>query len=115
MDIVDNSVRTAAENAQKNGIAADRYTALCGDIIGDEALRAKLGTGYDLILANIVADVLIAMSGLFGQFLRPGGHLIVSGIITERKDEVLDVLQTKGFRLLDVREKEGWCAALLEG
>ena len=114
VDIVDNSVRTAAENAQKNGISPDRYTAVCGDIIGDEALRTQLGTGYDLICANIVADVLIAMSGLFGTFLRPGGHLIVSGIITERKDEVLDVLETKGFKRLDVREKEGWCAALLE-
>ena len=114
VDIVDNSVRTAVENAAKNGIGTDRYTAYCGDIISDTALREKLGTGYDLICANIVADVLIAMSGLFGGFLKENGYLIVSGIITERADEVLNVLGSAGFRLLRRHEKEGWCAALLQ-
>ena len=113
VDIVDNSVRTAIENAEKNGIGADRYTAYCGDIIGDAALRETIGTGYDLICANIVADVLIAMSGLFGGFLKQDGYLIVSGIITERADEVLDVLTAQGFEKLKVHEKKGWCAALL--
>jgi ribosomal protein L11 methyltransferase len=114
VDIVDNSVRTAIENAGKNGIGADRYTAYCGDIISDTALREKLGNGYDLITANIVADVLIAMSGLFGGFLKAQGYLIVSGIITERADEVLNVLEGAGFTLLKKHEKEGWCAALLQ-
>ena len=113
VDIVDNSVRTARENAEKNGISAAQYTAYCGDIIGDEALRETLGSGYDLITANIVADVLIAMAGLFGGFLKPGGSLIVSGIISERKDEVLDVVTAAGFETLAVKEKEGWAAALL--
>lgn len=113
VDIVDNSVRTARENAEKNGISAAQYTAYCGDIIGDEALRETLGSGYDLITANIVADVLIAMAGLFGGFLKPEGYLIVSGIISERKNEVLDVVTAAGFTTLTVREKEGWAAALL--
>ncbi|MCR5717909.1 MAG: 50S ribosomal protein L11 methyltransferase [Oscillospiraceae bacterium] len=113
VDIVDNSVRTAVENAAKNGIGTDRYTAYCGDIIGDSALRDTLGTGYDLICANIVADVLIAMSGLFRGFLKENGNLIVSGIISERADEVLDVLGEAGFTLVKRQEKEGWCAALL--
>ncbi len=113
VDIVDNSVRTAIENAEKNGIGQDRYTAYCGDICSDAALCEKLGDGYDVICANIVADVLIAMSGLFGKFLKPGGYLIVSGIIIERADEVLDVLNAAGFRTISVKEKEGWAAALL--
>ena len=114
VDIVENSVRTAAENALENGFGPDRYTAYCGDICADAALREQLGTGYDLICANIVADVLIAMSGLFGGFLRPEGHLIVSGIILERADEVLNTLEAAGFTRLAVREKEGWAAALLQ-
>lgn len=113
VDIVENSVRTAVENAGKNGISTDRYTAYCGDIISDTVLREQLGSGYDLICANIVADVLIAMSGMFGGFLKESGYLIVSGIIIERADEVLDVLEQAGFEKLDVREKEGWAAALL--
>ncbi len=113
VDIVENSVRTAVENAEKNGIGADRYTAFCGDICSDPSLRSRIGSGYDVICANIVADVLIAMSGLFGSFLKPGGYLIVSGIIIERADEVLDVLEQAGFRRLSVKEQEGWAAALL--
>ena len=113
VDIVENSVRTAVENAGKNGISTDCYTAYCGDIISDTALREQIGSGYDLICANIVADVLIAMSGMFGGFLKESGYLIVSGIIIERADEVLDVLEHVGFEKLDVREKEGWAAALL--
>ncbi len=114
VDIVENSVRTAVENAGKNGIGEDRYTAYCGDICSDAALCEKIGTGYDVICANIVADVLIAMSGLFGKFLKEQGYLIVSGIIIERSDEVLDVLERAGFKKVAVSEKEGWAAALLQ-
>ena len=114
VDIVDNSVRTAVENAEKNHIPSEKYTAYCGDIISDTALREKIGTGFDLICANIVADVLIAMSDLFGNFLKDKGYLIVSGIITERADEVLNVLTEKGFTKISVQEKEGWCAGLLQ-
>ncbi len=113
VDIEENAVKTAAENAEKNHIPADCYHAYCGDVISDPALRETLGKGYDIITANIVADVLIGMSDLFRQFLRPGGTLIVSGIIMERKDEVLDVLQDSGYTLSEVREKEGWAAAKL--
>lgn len=114
VDIVENSVRTAIENAEKNQIPAEKYLAYCGDICQDNALCKKIGGNYDLICANIVADVLIAMSGLFKGFLKPDGYLIVSGIITERADEVLDVLEEKGFSNIKVHEKEGWVAALLQ-
>ena len=114
VDIVDNSVRTALENAQKNHISPDVYHTYCGDICSDTDLRNTIGSGYDLIYANIVADVLIAMSSLFKGFLKPSGHLIVSGIIIERADEVLDTLKEKGFEVLTVKEKEGWAAALLK-
>ena len=113
VDIVDNSVRTALENAEKNHIRPEVYHTYCGDICSDQALREKIGSGYDLIYANIVADVLIAMSGLFGTFLKSDGHLIVSGIIIERADEVLNELEAHGFEKITVKEKEGWAAALL--
>ena len=113
VDIVDNSVRTALENAEKNHISKENYHTYCGDVCTDTALRETLGTGYDLICANIVADVLIAMSDLFGNFLKQNGYLIVSGIIIERAEEVLGCLREKGFSQIEVREKEGWAAALL--
>lgn len=111
VDIDENSVKIAKENAEKNHIGSDKYTAYCGNIIEDTALCEKIGGGYDLLCANIVADVLIAMSGSFSGFLKPGGKLIVSGIIDMRKDEVLDVIKTKGFVLEETCEKEDWAAA----
>lgn len=114
VDIVDNSVRTALENAEKNKISPEIYHTYCGDICSDTELREKIGSGYDLIYANIVADVLIAMSKLFGTFLKPSGYLIVSGIIIERADEVLNELTANGFEKITVKEKEGWAAALLK-
>lgn len=111
VDIDDNSVRIAAENAQKNGISPERYTALCGDITSDEKLREKIGGGYDIVCANIVADVLIAMSGFFAGFLKDKGKLIVSGIIDARREEVLSTISSCGFELVKSANSEDWNAA----
>lgn len=113
VDIEQNAAAAAVENAEKNGIASEQYHVYCGNVLADDALCASLGGGYDLITANIVADVLIAMATLFPRFLKPNGKLIVSGIITERKDEVLDAIRAAGFTLDTVSEREGWAAALL--
>ena len=111
VDIDANSVKIAGENAQKNHIEAGRYLTACGNICDDKELREKIGTGYDVVCANIVADVLTAMSGFFSAFLKKGGRLVISGIIDSRKDEVLDRIKEKGFELLEVRTKEDWTAA----
>lgn len=110
VDISQNSVETAKENAAKNNIPAEKYTAYCGDIISDSGLAEKIGSGFDLIAANIVADVLIAMSPLFERFVKKGGTLILSGIITERADEVIEAVTSKGYTMLELREKDGWAA-----
>lgn len=112
-DVFDNAVKTAAENVGKNGFSPDRFRALRGNIIDDGALRDTIGTGYDVITANIVADVIIAMSPLFGGFLAEGGTLIVSGIIDERLDEVLTALTENGFAVCGRKNEEGWNAIVL--
>ncbi|MBR6045850.1 MAG: 50S ribosomal protein L11 methyltransferase [Ruminococcus sp.] len=111
VDIDYNSVRIARENAGKNGISDEIYNAYCGNVIDDENLVRQLGNGYDVVCANIVADVLIAMSGRFGEFTADNGILIVSGIIDSRKDEVIDVIKGCGFELIETAEKEDWAAA----
>lgn len=113
VDIEENSIRIAKENAEKNNISSDIFTAVQGNIISDEALVQKIGKSYDIITANIVADVIIAMGGIFPEFLKEKGILIISGIITERIDEVLKSLENSGFKVLEVYEKEGWNAAAL--
>ena len=112
VDIDENSVKIARQNLEKNSIPADRFEVMCGNICEDAALRERIGTGYDVVCANIVADVLIAMSDYFMSFLNDDGVLIVSGIIKQRADEVFAVLKQKGFIMVGIREREDWVAAM---
>ncbi len=113
VDISSDAAKTAQENARKNGIPDERYTSLCGDVTTDEALVEKITrtSGYSLVTANIVADVLIAMADVFKKIIAPGGTLILSGIIDNRKDEVLEVMKSHGFEMLEERGCEMWNAA----
>ena len=111
VDIEKHAVLTAKENAANNGFTAPRYEAVCGFAPADAAFTESLGCGYDLILANIVADVILSMKSMFLEKLRDGGVLLVSGIIDTRADEVLDALAAAGFVLRDRFELRGWVAA----
>ena len=102
---------TAKENALKNHIPEESYTTRFGNILSDEKLAADIDGEYDIITANIVADVLIAMKDYFRRYLKDGGFLIVSGIIEERMEEVLTAIEECGFTRLGVNIKEGWAAA----
>ena len=112
-DIFENAVKTASENIEKNHFIAEKYRAFCGDIISNSALRGEIGGGFNVICANIVADVIIGMSGLFADFLAEGGVLIVSGIIDERLDEVLEALSENGWKKVSALNEEGWNCVLL--
>lgn len=111
-DVFLNAVNTASENVKQNGFDKDCYSAYCGNIIDDVKLREKIGTGYDVITANIVADVIIKMCPLFSGFLKEKGKLIVSGIITERLDEVKAALSENSITIEKITEEEGWNALL---
>ena len=114
VDIEQNAVETASENAQKNNIPFMKYTAYCGDVISNKELDEKIGDGYDVITANIVADVLIAMKDIFRRKIKDNGTLIISGIITERKDEVVNAVVSAGFEVVNNAECEGWAAVELK-
>ena len=113
VDIEQNAAETAAENAAKNNIDLSVYRTYYGNILTDEKLAAEIDGKYDIITANIVADVLIAMKDYFVRYLRDGGTLIVSGIIEERMDEVIDALLSVGFSSPEANVKEGWAAVKL--
>ena len=101
VDIEENATRIAKENAAENHLNPENYTISCGNIITDTALRESIGSGYDVITANIVADVIKGMAPLFPSFLKDNGILILSGIITERADEVLDTVTAYDFAVLE--------------
>ena len=111
-DIFLNAVNTASENIEQNGFDKTRYEAFYGNIADDKALREKIGTGYDLITANIVADVIIKMCPFFRGFLKEKGIVIISGIITERLDEVKEALAAENITVEKITEEEGWNAIL---
>ena len=110
VDIDEKCLNVAYENAALNGIGRDRYTVRVGDVLSDEALRSELGGGYDIVVANIVADVILGLAPMVRQFLKPGGQFLCSGIIDDRAVEVADGLRRCGWAILETREESGWFA-----
>ena len=105
VDIDPMCVRTAGENAARNGVE-DRLTVLVGD------LSDKASGVYDLITANIVAAAILSLAPHVPALLAPGAVFIASGIIDTRKEEVLAGLRAAGLEPFDVREKRGWVCIL---
>lgn len=110
VDIEENAAATALENAEKNHISPDVYKTYYGNILSDEKLASEIDRKYDIITANIVADVIIAMKDYFVRYLKKGGILIISGIIEERMDEVIAAVESAGFSNPEPYVKEGWAA-----
>ena len=108
-DIDRNAVNVAYENAELNGVK-DRLHATEDNILSAESPIRTAGKKYNVVIANIVADVVIAMSPLFRRYLAPKGTLITSGIITERIEDVVFALDKAGFRIMDIRRRDDWAA-----
>ena len=112
VDIDDKCLHVAYENAALNGIDRDTYTVRIGDILRDEALQAAIGGGYQVVLANIVADVIIGLAPAVRGLLAEGGVFLCSGIIDSRAGEVADQLRKNGLEILDTHSDDGWFAYL---
>ena len=108
VDIDPKAPDVVMSNAALNGIGADKMTAWAGDIIADASLRARIGGGYQLVLANIVADVIIPLSAVVRQFMAPGAVFICSGIIEHRWPETEAALISNGFEILDHKSEDEW-------
>ncbi|MBQ3664113.1 MAG: 50S ribosomal protein L11 methyltransferase [Clostridia bacterium] len=102
----------AVENAALNGIGADRYSVYVGDVLTDKTLQKRIEGRYEVVVANIVADVIIRLAPLASGLVKPGGSFIVSGIITERLQEVRDALINAGFTITEEKRMDDWNAVL---
>ena len=111
-DIDEKCMDVAYENAALNGVGRDRYTVRWGDVLTDAALRQEMGAGYDIVVANIVADVIMGLSPHVRPFLKPGGLFLCSGIIDDRAEEVADHLHRDGWEILETHTSEGWFSFL---
>lgn len=106
VDIDAQSVKTAKENAEINNVQNK-----CEFIVGD--LADKISGKYDVICANIVADVIIKLFDNVKDFMTDDGVLIISGIIDIRKDDVLNSAAAHGFKIAEENYKDNWCAFTL--
>ncbi|NCB62557.1 MAG: 50S ribosomal protein L11 methyltransferase [Clostridia bacterium] len=109
VDIDPKAVNVAYENAAMNGIGKDRYRVLSGDVLGDRKMAAELAKEkYQLVLANIVADVIIPLSAHAPEMMTEDGVFLCSGIIDTRADEVRAALEGNGLAVVEKRERDGW-------
>ena len=102
VDIDPVAVKVADENAEINGVT-DKTEFVCGD------LTDKVHGKFEIVTANIVADVIIPLSSKIPQFMTDDGVYIASGIILPRIDEVKSEIE-KYFRIIEIREQEDWAA-----
>lgn len=105
-DIDENSVNVARTTAQLNHL--DNCIFIQND------LAAGIKGKFDIIIANIVADIIIRLAPDISPLLAPGGSFIASGIIDERLDEVQGKLKDLGFDIMDVRMSDGWAAIMAQ-
>lgn len=109
IDIDANAVDVAYSNLALNNLPKERYHAFAGDILTDEKLKENIGK-YDVVIANIVADVIIGLSPFVRNFMKEDAYFICSGIILERLDEVKAALSDAGFEIIDLRTDTDWAA-----
>lgn len=109
IDIDPNAADTAYANAEMNGIGKDRYSVISGNVLGDEkAHELYKGRNFDVVVANIVADVIIELCGLVPEYIKQGGNFITSGIILERLEDVKRALGEHGFEIADIKTDKDW-------
>lgn len=114
VDIDENSARIAKENFELNIADDSKYNVMFGNILNDQLFYDKVcAKKYNLIAANIVADVIIWMAPVFKKVLHEKGFLITSGIIAERAKEVTDALEENGLKVVKFTESSDWAAVCL--
>lgn len=106
-DIDASAPNVVSENAELNCIGRSRYDVKVGNVL-DSEFSSELGENYDIVVANIVADVIKALAPAAYAKTRNGGRFVCSGIIEEREDEVLSSLLDAGFELCEKVHDGGW-------
>lgn len=97
------------ENMEVNGITREKYEVMIGNIIDDKEVQDKVGYGkYDIVVANILADVLVALTPVIVDQLKEGGIYITSGIIDDKEETVVEAVKAAGLEVLDVTYQGEW-------
>ena len=109
VDIDPLAVEAARENVKKNGIPEGRFRAFVENLLeGGEAAK-QAGSGcYDIVAANIFADVIIPLCGVIGQYMKPSGLFVTSGILDTKEEAVIRAMEENGFSVVEVTRQKDW-------
>lgn len=109
VDIDPNCIDTAYENSDMNGIDRSRYTVISGNVVTDPEVKEIISQNkYEVVAANIVADVIIGLTPIVRQYMTEDGVFITSGIIDGRQDEVKAALVDEGFTICGMERRKDW-------
>lgn len=108
IDIDENCIVSAQDNMQVNHLDPLLWHFYCGNLTDDRAVQEQEAGGYEIVLANILADIIIPMAGALFSCLKPGGVLITSGIIDFKEQDVAKALESAGFELLETNRQGEW-------
>ncbi len=118
-DIDEMAVKVARENFDVNSIDQASYELIVGNVLADMDFAGSIvgkssminpdgKTGYDIVVANILPDVIVPLTKLVPGFLKPGGRYITSGILATRESEVRDALEKSGFKNIETTPMGEW-------
>lgn len=103
------AVEAVAQNCVANGIAPDKFEMMLGNIISDKEIQDKVGyCCYDIVVANILADVLVPLTPVIMNQLKPGGIYITSGIIDDKEETVVEAVKAAGLTVVEVTYQGEW-------
>ena len=103
------AIEATYENMEVNRISKDRYEVMIGNIIDDKNIQDKVGYAcYDIVAANILADVLVELTPVVVNQMKPGGIYITSGIIDDKEQTVVDAVTAAGLEVLSVTYQGEW-------
>ncbi len=108
-DLDECAVEAVAQNCEANGIERDKFDMMIGNIITDKAVQDRVGYEcYDIVAANILAEVLVPLTPVIVNQLKPGGIYITSGIIDEKEQTVRDAVEAAGLEIVEVTYQGEW-------
>lgn len=103
------AVEAVAQNCEANHIDVSRFEMMIGNIITEKEVQDKVGYEcYDIVVANILADVLVPLTPVIVNQLKPGGIYITSGIIDDKEQTVVDAVKAAGLEVLEVTYQGEW-------
>ena len=103
------AVEAVAQNCEVNGIDKSQFDMMIGNIIDDKTVQDKVGYGcYDIVVANILADVLVPLTPVIVNQMKPGAVYITSGIIDDKEDTVRKAVEAAGLKVLEVTYQGEW-------